>query len=85
MARNGATIDDLMQDSLIGAMMRADRVEPQALRALLAEAATGLARRADSGRRATAAKPPEARRPPQRAAHASRPRPALPEPRACCG
>ncbi len=41
------TFDDLIGDSLIRAVMRADRVEPEALRTLLA----GAAARLDDGRR----------------------------------
>jgi hypothetical protein len=41
----GPTIDDLLADSLIRTVMRADHVEPQALRALLGGAAGRLAAR----------------------------------------
>jgi hypothetical protein len=37
--REGSTIDDLLGDSLIQAVMKADHVEPQALRSLLTSAA----------------------------------------------
>ena len=37
--RHSPTVDDLMADSLIQAVMRADRVEPQALKSLLNSAA----------------------------------------------
>jgi hypothetical protein len=72
MACKDATIDDLMRDALIGAMMRADRVEPQALRGLLAEAAARLARPAEtrSGEGSLASKPPAERRAPLRTAGA---------------
>jgi hypothetical protein len=45
--RHSPTVDDLMADSLIQAVMRADRVEPQALKSLLNNAAL----RVDAGRR----------------------------------
>ena len=48
--RSAQTIDDLLADSLIQKVMRADHVEPQALKSLL----EGTARRiADSRRAAT--------------------------------
>jgi hypothetical protein len=37
--RHSPTVDDLMADSLIQAVMRADHVEPQALKSLLNSAA----------------------------------------------
>jgi len=37
--RHSPTIDELLGDSLVQAVMRADNVEPQALRTLLADAA----------------------------------------------
>jgi hypothetical protein len=37
--RHSPTVDDLMADSLIQAVMRADHVEPQALKSLLSSAA----------------------------------------------
>jgi hypothetical protein len=45
--RHSPTVDDLMADSLIQAVMRADHVEPQALKSLLNSAALriGAARR----------------------------------------
>lgn len=48
------TIDDLLADSLIQKVMGADRVEPQALKALLAGAAARIAagREARASRRA---------------------------------
>ena len=48
--RSAETIDDLLADSLIQKVMRADRVEPQALRTLL----DGTARRIAESRRAAA-------------------------------
>jgi hypothetical protein len=48
--RNAETIDDLLADSLIQKVMLADRVEPQALRTLLA----GTARRIAESRRPAA-------------------------------
>ena len=46
--RSAQTIDDLLADSLIQKVMRADHVEPQALRTLL----DGTARRIAESRRA---------------------------------
>ena len=48
---HGPTIDELLADSLIQAVMRADQVEPQALRALL----NGPASRISATRRERAA------------------------------
>jgi hypothetical protein len=48
--RSAQTVDDLLADSLIQKVMRADRVEPQALRTLL----DGTARRIAESRRAAA-------------------------------
>jgi hypothetical protein len=48
--RSAETIDDLLADSLIQKVMRADRVEPQALKTLL----DGTARRIAESRRAAA-------------------------------
>ena len=48
MAYRAQTIDDLLADSLIQKVMLADRVEPQALKALL----DGTARRVAESRRA---------------------------------
>jgi hypothetical protein len=45
--RYSPTVDDLLADSLIQAVMRADRVEPQALKSLL----TSAALRIGAGRR----------------------------------
>ena len=45
--RNASTIDDLLADALILKVMRADRVEPQALKVLL----QGTARRIADARR----------------------------------
>jgi hypothetical protein len=42
---NGTTIDDLLADSLIQTVMRADRVEPQALKTLLNGVAGRIAAR----------------------------------------
>ena len=49
--RQSETIDELLGDSLVQAVMRADNVEPQALRTLLADASFRLADRVerDSG------------------------------------
>jgi hypothetical protein len=44
--RHGPTLDDLLADSLIQTVMRADHVEPEALKALL----NGAARRIAAGR-----------------------------------
>ncbi len=41
--RHSPTIDELLGDSLVQAVMRADKVEPLALRTLLADAAYRLA------------------------------------------
>ena len=49
--RNAPTIDDLLADALIQKVMRADRVEPQALKVLL----QGTARRVVDARRAGSA------------------------------
>ena len=49
--RNASTIDDLLADPLIQKVMRADRVEPQALKVLL----QGTARRVVDARRAGSA------------------------------
>jgi hypothetical protein len=48
--RTAETIDDLLADLLIQKVMRADRVEPQALKSLL----DGTARRIADSRRASA-------------------------------
>ena len=40
---HGPTIDELLRDSLVQAVMRADKVEPQALRLLLGNAASRVA------------------------------------------
>jgi hypothetical protein len=48
--RTAQTIDDLLADPLIQTVMRADHVEPQALKTLL----TGTARRISDSRRASA-------------------------------
>ena len=40
---HGLTVDELLADSLIQTVMRADQVEPQALRALLNGAASRIA------------------------------------------
>ncbi len=44
--RLSPTLDELLGDSLIQAVMRADHVEPQAVRALFAEPAGRIVRRA---------------------------------------
>ena len=49
--RSAQTIDDLLADALIQKVMRADRVEPQALKSLL----TGTARRIAESRHAGSA------------------------------
>jgi hypothetical protein len=41
--RHGPTVDELLGDSLIQAVMLADHVEPQALRTLLADTAVRIA------------------------------------------
>jgi hypothetical protein len=79
MLRDNPTIDELLGDSLIQAVMRADRVEPQALRTLLAGASAVIDRRAGERKSAPAItmKAPIDRRPPLRGASgATRPRPA---------
>ena len=48
---HGSIVDELLADLLIRAVMRADQVEPQALRALL----NGVASRIAAGRRERAA------------------------------
>lgn len=69
--RDSPTIDELLEDSLVQAVMRADNVEPQDLRTLLADAAF----RVDTARveRMPAsqlpAKPPIDRRPTSRGAN----------------
>ncbi len=45
--RQSPTLDELLGDSLVQAVMRADNVEPQALRTLLADTAFRLAARID--------------------------------------
>ncbi len=80
--RHSPTIDELLGDSLIQAVMRADNVEPQALRSLLAGAAERIAVGREGELRPTSAlfaKPPIDRRATPRAANGPmRPRPALP-------
>ena len=49
--RSAQTVDDLLADALIQKVMRADHVEPQALKSLL----TGTARRIADSRRAGSA------------------------------
>ncbi len=70
--RHSPTIDELLGDSLVQAVMRADNVEPQALRTLLADAAFRVAavrveQRSPSG---LLAKPPIDGRPASRGANA---------------
>jgi hypothetical protein len=68
------TIDELLGDSLVQAVMRADNVEPQTLRILLADAAARVEQRQAN---ALLTKPPIDRRPTSRAANApARVRPA---------
>jgi hypothetical protein len=72
--RHSPTVDELLGDSLVQAVMRADNVEPQALRALLANAALRVAaarveRRPASG---LSARPAIDRRPAPRATDAPR-------------
>jgi hypothetical protein len=68
--RHTPTVDDLLADSLIQAVMRADNVEPQALRTLLQATAGRIAAgRERDARRAGGLlpKPPIDRRPTPRA------------------
>ena len=69
--RHTPTIDELLGNSLVQAVMRADNVEPQALRTLLADTAVRSPPpgRAEAGERALA-KPPIDRRPASRGADA---------------
>ena len=77
--RHSPTIDELLGDSLVQAVMRADDVEPQALRILLADAAARIGR----GRGGLSPKPPIDRRATARGASApGRVRP-LPHPGPC--
>ena len=88
--RHSPTIDELLGDSLVQAVMRADNVEPQALRTLLAGAAFRLAaRREQRSASGLLAKPPIDRRAASRGATApARVRPASPagpcESALCC-
>jgi hypothetical protein len=78
--RHISTIDELLGDSLVQAVMRADNVEPQALRILLADTAARVAAARVEQRLASglSAKPPTDRRPASRGANAlARVRPAL--------
>ena len=70
--RHSPTIDELLGDSLVQAVMRADNVEPQALRTLLADAAFRVAAARVEQRSASGllAKPPIDRRPASRGANA---------------
>jgi hypothetical protein len=91
--RPSQTIDELLGDSLIQAVMRADKVEPLALRTMLADVAGRIAApRADSELKSANvlfARPPIDRRGPSRGAlQPARPRlPALMGPcgSALCG
>jgi len=70
--RHSPTIDELLGDSLVQAVMRADNIEPQALRTLLTDAGFRIAarhveRRSQSG---LSAKPPIDGRPASRGANA---------------
>ena len=71
-SRHNPTVDELLGDSLVQAVMRADKVEPQALRTLLEVAAGRIAaaRGENELRPASAlfANPPIDRRPAPRAA-----------------
>ena len=63
--RLSPTLDELLGDSLIQAVMRADNVEPQALRTLLVETAGRIADRCDGERksaRVSFSRPPIDRR-----------------------
>jgi hypothetical protein len=56
----GPTIDELLADSLINAIMRADHVEPDALRSLMNDASARVGARrkeGDAGRRVLFANP----------------------------
>ena len=55
------TVDELLADSLVQAVMRADHVEPQALRTLLGRSARRLADSRRARRRAGRARPRPAR------------------------
>ena len=70
--RHSPTIDELLGDSLVQAVMRADNVEPQALRTLLTDAAFRIAARRVERRsqRGLSAKPPIDGRPAYRGANA---------------
>src|SRR5260370_42056322 len=48
--RQGPTIDNLLADSLIRAVMRADHVEPEALKSLMDGAAARIAAGRETGR-----------------------------------
>ena len=78
--RHSSNIEELLGDSLVQAVMRADNVEPQALRTVLADAASRLAaaRREQRSASGLSAKPPIDRRAASRGATAPvRVRPAL--------
>ena len=70
--RHSPTIDELLEDSLVLAVMRADDVEPQALRTLLAAAAVRVTAGRAGYRPASriSAKPPIDRRGVSRGANA---------------
>ncbi|RBP04080.1 hypothetical protein DFR50_14152 [Roseiarcus fermentans] len=74
------TLDELLRDSLIQAVMRADNVEPQALRTLFSETAGRIAARREGESKAASvffSRPPIDRRaPPRLLAPPSRMRPA---------
>lgn len=86
--RTATPIDGLLADTLIQAMMRADKVEPEALRALLDGAAGRIAatRRDAAAPRpgGLAARAPFERRP-ARAGAAASPRPRAARSPECCG
>ena len=70
--RHSSTIDELLGDSLVQAVMRADNVEPQALRSLLVDAAVRVTGAHVEQKPASRllAKPPIDRRPAYRGANA---------------
>jgi hypothetical protein len=78
--RHAPTIDELLADGLIQAVMRADQVDPGALRTLLGGVATRIAARRDSAAKlaGTTFAPPriEWRRPSGRTDAPARARPA---------
>jgi len=83
------TIDGLLADSLIQTVMRADHVEPEALKALLTAAvsriAAGQDERATQRAAVLVAGPPSERRATARATNAPAPRRATAVPNKGCG